>query len=551
MRRYTGALVIAIWLVSQAPAAAFSPSDIEWSAAVTGTLHKGESMIDGDYTVKAVQFPSAVQGRQDIQGNWLPEDNVDPMVYLEVYKKGTLIKELIMTPQSETYYDPDYEAKIYATGFISSSAKEWIFQYYNPWATVAIETRAKPKLDVAVSTDKSAYASYDDRVMTATVTVTNNGGAVVKNIDVNLNIGELKLEGGSTDQIHKNFYKLDKGTSQSFSVILSVPGLTSQKSYPLSADARGYDVKDLEYKGSANSSITVSPKPALPPRITISKSVKNSIYLKDSAFVKIVVANGGTYDVSNLTIKDSMNEKFGLMKNESLQWDDIPMLKPGQEWVRSYEIKPLEASLSGFTIPAATVSFTYKNINASASSQTTNVIVNGPKIILNKTVNRARVNISEDVTVTVSINNVGNMGTKAEVRDLLPEGASLVSGPISLASTYLDYNKPQGFSYTIRMNTEGQIQLPAALANYTDVEFRGVGRAVKSSETPVVTVIDPSKIPPPLPTVITPTQAPGQETAQATAPANTPEPTPTPIASGFDIAVAAFALVAAAVYGRR
>lgn len=550
MRRYTGALVIALWLLSQAPAAAFNPNDIEWSAAVTGTLHKGESVVSGDYTIKAVQFPSAVQGRQDIKGNWLPENNVDPMVYLEIYKKGTLIKELILTPQSETYYDPDYEAKIYSTGFMSPSAKEWIFQYYNPWATVAIETRAKPKLDVTVSTDKSTYASSDDRVMKVTVKITNSGGAVAKNIDVNLNIGELKLEGGGTDQLHKYFYKLDKGASQSFSVILSVPVLTGQKSYPVSANAKGYDVKDIEYKGSVSSSITVSPKPALPPRVTISKSVKNNIYLKDSAFVKIVVANGGTYDVSNVIIKDSMSENFQLMTNESLQWN-VSLLKPGQEWSRSYQIKPLSASLSGFTIPAATVSFTYKNINASASSQTTSVVVNGPKIILNKSVNRARVNISEDVTVTVSISNVGNMGTKAEVKDLLPEGTSLVSGPTSLASTFLEYNKPQGFSYIIRMNTEGEIQLPSALANYTDVEFRGVGRAVKSSQTPVVTVIDPSKIPPPLPTVITPTQAPGQETAQATAPANTPEPTPTPITPGSGIVMAVIVLVAAAIYSRR
>lgn len=550
MRRYTGALVIALWLISLASAAAFSPNDVEWSAAVTSTLYKGQSMTNGDFTVKAVQFPSAVQGRQDIQGNWLPENNVDPMVYLEVYKKGTLIKELIFTPQSETYYDPDYEAKIYSTGFMSSSAREWIFQYYNPWATVAIETRAKPTLGVTISTDKSTYVSNDDRVMTVTVTVTNSGGAVAKNVDVNLNIGELKLEGGSAATLHKNFYRLEKGTSQSFSALLSVPVLAASKSYPVSADAKGYDIKDLEYKGSVSSSITVSPKPALPPRVTISKSVKNNIYLKDSAFVKIVVANGGTYDVSNLIIKDSMNENFKLMTNETLQWDAI-LLKPGQEWSRSYQIKPLSASLSGFTIPAASVSFTYNGINAGASSQTTNVVVNGPKIVLSKSVNRAKVNISEDVTVTVSINNVGNIGTKAEVKDLLPEGASLVSGPTSLASTFLEYNSPKGFSYTIRMNTEGQIQLPAALANYTEVEYRGAGRAVQSSETPVVTVIDPSKIPPPLPTIVTPVQTAVQETTQAPAPTNTPEPTPTPITSGFEIVVATIMIAAAAIYRRR
>lgn len=100
MRLYLGALVIALWLMSIPLAAAFVPSDIEWSPAVTGTLNKDGTLSNGDYMVKAVQFPGAVQGRQDVYGKWLPEDDVDPMVYLEVYKKDVLIKEIIMAPEA-------------------------------------------------------------------------------------------------------------------------------------------------------------------------------------------------------------------------------------------------------------------------------------------------------------------------------------------------------------------------------------------------------------------------------------------------------------------
>ncbi|MDO9098844.1 MAG: hypothetical protein Q7U60_12085, partial [Candidatus Methanoperedens sp.] len=199
-----------------------------------------------------------------------------------------------------------------------------------------------------------------------------------------------------------------------------------------------------------------------------------------------------------------------------------------------------------------------------------------------KTVDRAVVNISEDVTVTVSINNVGNIATKAEVKDSLPDSASLVSGSTNLASTFLELNTPQGFSYIIRMNQEGEIKLPAAVANYTGVEYKGITRSVLSSERPVITVIDPSKITPaptetPIATeTVSPTQTTPQETppppgdnesysqkiirklkemlpqgTTSPSPAGTPEPTPTPITPGFESVFAIIVLIFATVHRRR
>ncbi len=547
MRLYLGALVVALWLASIPLATAFVPNDIEWSPAVTGTLYKDGTLSNGDYKVKAVEFPAGVQGVKDINGNWVPETDVDPMVYLEVYKNGSLIKEIIVTPQGEPYIDPDYEVKVYGTNFMSKSAKEWVLQYYNPWATVAIETRAKPKLEFTVTTDKTTYTSYDDQIITATVTIKNSGKAVAKNVDVNLNTGDLKLRGGSLDQLHQYYYRLEKEASQSFSVVLVVPQLIDQKSYNLSADAKGYDVKDLEYKATTGSaSLTVSPKQNY---FTVSKSIKDNIYLKDTAFVKVVVANGGMYDISNININDSMNENFKLTSDVAFKWY-IPLLKPGEEWSTTYSIQPLDASLSGFAIPAATAQFTVNNKQYSASSKTTTVVVNGPKIILNKTVNKPAVNITEDIIVTVKIDNVGNIATNAQVKDSLPDGVSLVSG-YTAQGNFTEPNKPWGFSYIVRMDTDGNITLPAATATYTDVQWRGIERAVISSETPVVTVIDPSKIPPPLPTVATSAGTAVMQTTQAPQTENAPEPTPTPITPGFGVVIAISVFIIAAVYHRR
>lgn len=511
-------LIIILWYVNLASAATFSPSDIEWASAVSNTLSKGGTMTSGEYMVKAVQFPSPVPGVKDIKGNIIPETDVEPSVFLEVYKKGVLIKELVMNLQTEAYTDPDYEVKISTTGLPAKNAKEWIFEYYNPSATISIQLRAKPKIEVTVTTDKSEYISYNERAITATVKVSNTGEARAKNIDVYLNIGELALRGGDTSQLHQYYNKMEKGESNSFSVILVVPELIDPKSYALSAEAKGFDVKDLEYKTAKSSvSVTVSPKLNF---FVISKGVKDRMYLQNTATVTVSVGNGGMFDVYNINVTDKMNENFELKTNTSFQWY-IPVLKPGEERSWVYSIKPLEASLSGFTMPAATAQFTLNNKQYSASSNTITVVVNGPKIILNKTVNKQVVNITGDVTVTVSINNIGSIATRAEVKDYLPDGVSLVSGSTNLPSTFLELKTPQGFSYTIRMNKEGNITLPAAVANYTGVEYRGTTRSVLSSERPVITVIDPSNITP------TPAETPNQTATPASTPTITATPTQT------------------------
>ncbi|HEY9247217.1 MAG TPA: hypothetical protein VIO11_10260, partial [Candidatus Methanoperedens sp.] len=343
-----------------AAAATFNPNDIEWAAAVTGSLSKDSTLTNGEYMVKAVQFSSPVQGTKDINGNWVPDVEVDPMVYLEVYKNNILIKEIIMKPVSESYIDPDYEVTISITGITAKNAKEWIYQFYNPSASISIQKRALPKIEVSVTTEKSEYFSYDDQIITAKVTVTNNGQAFAKNVDVNLNIGELKLRGGSLSELHQYYPRMDKGASQSYSIIMVVPPVNSQKSYTLSADAKSYDVKELEYKMTGTLQIKVSPKPVLT-RITLSKGVKDNIYLQNSATVTLSVSNGGEYDAYNITVNDTVNENFASTPEKLPLWN-IPVLKSGCMWTQIYTIKPLSASLAGFVIPAANAQFIVNNM---------------------------------------------------------------------------------------------------------------------------------------------------------------------------------------------
>lgn len=561
MKWYISILFIILLLVNQAHAVTFSESEIEWAKNVTGTLHKGGILINEEYTVKAVQFPAGVQGHVFVNKTIQPEDPVEPMVYLEIYRNETLLKEFVMTLDSPPYIDPDYEVKVSATGFISRYAKEWVLEYYDPWATIVIQKRARPKLDVIVKTDKTTYTSDNMEVISATVEVKNTGDTFIKKVDVNLKIGDLKLRSADLRDLHVYYDKILKSQSKTFSVVLLVPDLIDQKSYALNGSAKGYDVKDIEYNATGNLSLIVSPKQNY---FRLSKSVKNRIYLQDYVYVKITAQNGGIYDIHNIHITDNMSDKFILTSSpHPFEWN-ITLLKPGDVWTTGYSIKSTEANLDGWDIPVAGANFTVNSKLYNSTSQSIKMVVNGPILILNKTVSKTVVNMSEDVTVTLSVNNIGNIGTKSEVIDSLPDDVSLVSGKLF----NLNYSEPEkiwGFSYIIRMNREGEYELPSAIVNYTNVEYKGTVRDVKSSNKTIIKVIDQSKVASAQTTSGSPDPGGNPATPQKTnagsslsagivptsTSTSTPEATPTPITPGFDIAFAVLILIFAAGLKRR
>lgn len=486
-------IFILIILLLEIPlASSYTSSDIEWAPATEATLYKGGNLTNGPYSVIAVQFPTPVPGFKNFKNEIVPETPVSPMVYLEIYKNGALIKEVVLSPESSTEIDPDYEFKVSLTDNLPGTSRDWVDVYYNPWAKVSISLRGKPKLEVNVKTDKTNYVSNTDDIMKATVEVKNTGDAIARDVEVVLNPGVLQLRGGSTTQFHQSYLELKKGETQSFQIILMIPKVAADTSYLLNVNAKGYDVKNLDYKASGYLSAPVSPK-AFSTGISVSKAIKKMMYLQDTAVFRVTVSNGGVFDVYNVRVTDSLNENFKLLFDSPMHWE-IPVIKSGQDWSVTYTLKPVETNLEGFKIPPVNALFMINNKEYNTSSDSPLLVVNGPKIVLNKTVNNQTVNIGEDITISVSVNNIGNIATRTQVVDYLPDNVSLVGGQTSIESIFLEVNKPQGFSYIIRPKMSGSIELPAAQANYVSIEYRGTVRSALSSNRTVITVIDPDKI---------------------------------------------------------
>jgi len=79
---------------------------------------------------------------------------------------------------------------------MSKSAKEWFSSTTSPGQRWLSKHGLNPNLSHCQD-DKTTYTSYDDQIITATVTIKNSGKAVAKNVDVNLNTGDLKLRGAA------------------------------------------------------------------------------------------------------------------------------------------------------------------------------------------------------------------------------------------------------------------------------------------------------------------------------------------------------------------
>ncbi len=487
--RYFAVLILIFMCAGIASAVNFGENDIEWGTGTNGTLYRGDTLMSGNYTVKAVEFSAPVPGIKNLQGNIVPDGVVEPMVNLEIYKSGTLVSTTVLKLNGEPYIDPDYEYRISTLEFLQRSSRNWVYEYYKPWVTVSIQERAKPELQVSIDTNNTEFTSLNDKLIRAKVIITNTGQAFARNVEVNFSSGELKLVGGDVKQYYQ---RIDNNSVQSYMVTLAVPESLDDRLYDLRADARGYDVTGEEYTASTILSITVNPNPDY---FTISKSAKDRIYLGDNDTVHLIVSNRGSYDMRDISLQDSINENFSLEQNSSLHWV-IPLLKPGQDWETKYTIRALNTNPDGFEIPEATARFTINGESVMASSEKNTIIVNGPIIILNKTVDMDVAYINEDVKVTVSVNNIGNIPTKVEVNDSLPQGVSFVSGQTSLDTTFLELNTPQEFSYIIRRSTEGEVRLSAAVANYTNIVYKGAARSEILSDRPVITFIDTSKVKP-------------------------------------------------------
>jgi len=484
------ATLIISWLITAS--AAFELTQLQWDTGTSGTLKRDGVISYNGYSVKATSFNAPVES--DKYKN-IPIEPVEAFVGLNISKNGTLINET-MLGRGESYISPDGELKVTAVDLPASSGTEWLFESYDPWATLELSSRGKPSFDLSENMDNE-YISAPNTEIVVNVVVNNPGTADMLNVDLEVGTKLPVLRGN----LKFHYDRIIKGEQVSETMTFSTPIITELTKYDIYTNVSGYDVKDISYNRSLLKTILIVPPAQQIP--TLKKSSNAKMYLKDYNMVSLSFKNNLNYELKNVSISDTLPEGFKQITNNSLNWlVDVPA---NGEWTSRYILKPTEADKDGVVFPDAKAEFMLKNEYYMVQSNKPVTIVYGPNIDLEKQTDVTEITPGDIVTVTIVALNKGSTPSKVSIKDTVPGDVTLLSGNTT-RDEYMEANKEVKFSYTIRSNSEGPFTLPAATADYFELGDRGAKIVTKSQE-PLITIKPP---PTPVPT-----------------PEPTPEPAPT------------------------
>lgn len=442
---------------------ALATDDIEWVEKQSGAkLYWGDSVTEGNYTIKADDFS-------------------DEMVYISISKDGQTLKTSPLSEGMELVYndeikvcakdiDPNYET-------ITKDGEEFKTQNKNPFAEMNISLRGAPSFEIKVETNEDEYDS-NDRI-DVSITAKNNGDAQAKNVVLAIDTAGMELIKGKSEYKDTKVSKDEE--FEPVNLTLEAPSPWEETEYNITAKITCEDVKDKEYEYVGSKTVKVGKMWNL----VVSKTFPNDCHMGETVRVSVSVRNRGSCDIDDIELNDSivsgmhLKEETGLNKTISL--------KAGEMVEKVFEYTLIPETPGEFTFPPSVATFTLPNGDSKevSSNISGTFKVYGPNITVTKTVDKQQLNPGDELNVTLTAQNSGNVNANVTVTDTLPAGANFVSGETSFSQILSSGGGSKTVSYTMKIDEEGEIQLPACKASFIDLD-KYSGQV--NSETPVVYV---------------------------------------------------------------
>jgi uncharacterized repeat protein (TIGR01451 family) len=431
-------------------ASAYDEDDLEWACGNSKEISLGETISNGNYTVEAYNFPTS--DRNEIQ-----------FVGIRLYKDGVLVSD--QTLVEGEHYIHDDEIRITVLEFSTQPSKWTTDIPEEPWAKIKMEPMGVPRFDVGFETDKDDYSAYSSSIEMGLV-IQNTGDSEAHNVDIHIDSDGLEMIGGKA---HHHCHNLEKGkrvdgktdtlSLDPITLRFGVPSVIEDTIFNITVNIECYDLRGVKYSYSDLHLVKVSGM------FRVSKSINDNIYINEIATVTITLRNDGTHPLNSIKVSDTLPPDFELNDNSTLQWE----LDIGAGECRSfaYSLKPMQPNEAGYAIPAAIAEWTDDGRTYSMRSDSPNIAVYGPKIELSKTVNPSTIDEDGVVTVTIEVKNTGNVLASVDVADYLPETAVLTDG-VTGNEMILRTDETQRFSYNMKINTTGSVELPPAVVHFVD-----------------------------------------------------------------------------------
>ncbi|MEA1869449.1 MAG: hypothetical protein U9N09_04780 [Euryarchaeota archaeon] len=428
-------------------------TDVEWvssgsASIVWGRTHElvvsereGSEESDDVYTLRADDFDVSLNASA-----------------ISIEKDGEVRRAILNLNRQEDdrCFDWDSEIKVELTDITTDSDK-------TPSAQLTFYHRGLPELDIdidatsedfdEISVSSDQYAPEEEK--TITINVRNAGDAWIETVELEVEIGELKLKGYNGLEFHdqtiyKNLGCMEKGDTESINFTVIAPawdGITSpyEINYNISAYAKGFDIKDGHHEG--NESITLS---CTDPEIRVVKSVcydeigmspcnlvrSNKYSLREVvacmpealvynvsewSTVELRVYNVGFYTVRNLNITDSQIPD-GLRVARTHTKGSPACISEETPYAIWYKLFPTKPGTYTFDAPYVEVDFYGTDFSWESSGVT--ITVHGPHINLTKTV--AEPEGDGTYRVTLNLRNDGDRAVCINLTDTVPAGAGYI-----------------------------------------------------------------------------------------------------------------------------
>lgn len=463
--------IILLLFIGAMPMGSVAAEDVEWARANKYTLHLHDRFSKEGFVVEACNF------------------NVDRgLVLLKIYHgEEVVVTDALTGDESINYNDEIKVTVVNVTGY----KVLWSDEVDNPRAAIEVRLRARPNIGLSISTDKEEYDT-DDNVIHAEVFLKNNGTCNIE--DVNL---DIKTDGMRTSSnLVRKFDEISRRRSETIDIYIEIPHLMDNRSFEISATASGRGWDGKKYIASASKSITVL---LCWEMFEVEKTVTESVYLhggrfnyNDSnsstvscAFVNLTIFNPGLIDISCIELTDNLPENFVLEDGSRLKWKLNLTSKEKKQF--SYSMKPLSYGIYDIPVATANWSLCEKNYSVLSISNQSQIIAHAACIDLTKTVNQTEISCGDELTVTVRIQNTGNLQATVNASDTIPENAILLGGTTSLKRVILKEGGIQRFIYRIRINSTGGTILPPAKVSFTDLYGY---EDTTTSDTVTINVID-------------------------------------------------------------
>lgn len=469
-------LLALIFLYSIMSVHALRDEDLVWNEGNVYTLTPEDNMVtEKEYTIKLVELPSPVRGITMMNGT-RPEKNVTLYAALELYKDIANNKDPIekfVLGLDDYHISSDKELKITLDSMPKENSQSWVYEYYNPSASIKIQKRSLPKIDVRFklkNINESVIDPGDE--FDIEVRIKNIGDDSALDVNYNIDIGSLKLI-ANNQSLKDSIYILNKDETRTILLTLGVPISIDEKEYIIYANVASHDIKDAMYNWNFSKNITSR---NIIRSILVNKSTKNTYYMKENVSVLLDIANTGPLDIDNIKLYDYIPygsnlifvkgdiDKGGFKDNSTEFLTNKTILRSGESWTVTYLLTPREPGV--YLLPKFRMDFSIRGRNFNLTSNEKGFRIFGPKLILNKSV----MNRGNDILdIKIKAKNIGNgFAARVHIEDKLPENAVLLNGKTDYAtSLYADEEKIM--NYTVKMSSFKGINLtawPPAIATY-------------------------------------------------------------------------------------